>query len=423
MAMADNRKSVGDDSPSNMHTGSNVQDDGKEQKIAIESVSSVEKGTTLDDLLQRLGMWHIPIFVFGFLRGLPVTMLMMFIVFSAPVRQEYRCADPDYYSNKSVTIDMCDGSCTSFEFDREVYGYTIMEQYELVCKRSWLASLAQSFYLWGVMSGGILHAHISDWWGRKASIMISLAWTVVASTATVFAPNVRLFILARLISGCGIAGFGEAAFTLVLETVSPQQRYMPTLTVGTGWSTGMLILPLAAWFLRDWRSLQLFVVATTLPLIGLWFILPESPRWQLSTGRFNAAEKNLKRLVKKNQDYGEADVLRLVDERRKTANIGNGKPPKRPTLATVVRREYRTTTLVFCFCMSVSNMVWYYLTVSTTTVSEDSPYLGYALAALAEYPAKLINSMLIKWVPRKKTLFTSFFFSCFVLIGVMLLPK
>lgn len=60
---------------------------------------------------------------------------MMFVVFAAPVRQKYWCADPGFNST-----DICDGTCQNFEFDRETYGYTLMEQFNLVCNRSWLVS-------------------------------------------------------------------------------------------------------------------------------------------------------------------------------------------------------------------------------------------------------------------------------------------
>ncbi|XP_022655028.1 solute carrier family 22 member 5-like [Varroa destructor] len=398
-----------------------AQDNGKQATFSIRP----NKGKpTLDDLFQRLGVWHIPIFLFGFLRGIPVTMLMMYVVFSAPTRQHYWCTNAKDDNNTVPDRNTCNGSCTSFEFDRTVYGYTIMEQYGLVCDRIWLASLAQSLYLWGLMVGGVLHAHISDWWGRKTVMAVSLVWTTIVSAITAFAPNIYFFIVGRFISACGVVGFAEAAFTLVVETVSPQQRYMPTLTIGTGWSTGMLILPLFAWFLRDWTYLQLLTAVTVLPLCALWFLVPESPRWQLSTGRLNEAEKNLASLVRNNSDYSESDVSHLVDERRKAAvGIRNGKTSARPTLFAVAKREYRTTTFVFTFCMAVSNLLWYYLTVSTTTVAESNPYLGYSLAALSEYPTKLINSALIKWAPRKRTLFVSFGCSCVVLVAVIFLPK
>ncbi|XP_003743879.1 solute carrier family 22 member 13 [Galendromus occidentalis] len=379
----------------------------------VETGAKNEK-VTLDALFERLGRWHLPIFVFGFLRGSPVILSMMFVVFAAPIRQEYWCADPGFNST-----NICDGSCQRFEFDRRVYGYTLMEEFDLVCSRSWLASLAQSLYLSGLMVGGIIHAHISDWWGRRFSAIVSLILTIITTAATAYSPSVEVFIVGRFLTACSLSGFAEAAFTIVIETVHPSMRYMPTLTIGTGISTGMMILAVSAYVLRDWIHMQLFIVATMLLLTALWTILPESPRWQLSTGRYEAAERSLEKVVKHQKNFNETHVKAIIEENKSATRETK---TTRPTLGTVFA-QYPLVTCVFCFCQSTSNMAWYYLTVSTTSVFNGDPYLAFLVAAISEIPAKLMNTVLIKFVPRKRSLFWSFMFSAVVLIVAIWVPS
>ena len=49
---------------------------------------------------------------------------------------------------------------------------------------------------------------------------------------------------------------------------------------------GELLLGLEAYYIRDWVTLQLVAYTPVLVLLGLWFLVPESPRWLLATGKY-----------------------------------------------------------------------------------------------------------------------------------------
>lgn len=79
MAVLDNKYALRE----NVNTGDDSsQNEGDTTKNGDVQKSSVDipktpptKTATLDDLLQRLGEWHVPVFLFGFLRGIPVSVL------------------------------------------------------------------------------------------------------------------------------------------------------------------------------------------------------------------------------------------------------------------------------------------------------------------------------------------------------------
>lgn len=52
-----------------------------------------------------------------------------------------------------------------------------------------------------------------------------------------------------------------------METVSPRHRYMPTMTMGTGWTTGMVVIPWVAYLAKDWRRTQLYAAVPLGPLL------------------------------------------------------------------------------------------------------------------------------------------------------------
>lgn len=56
----------------------------------------------------------------------------------------------------------------------------------------------------------------------------------------------------------------------VLESVSPNRRYMISLTVGIGWSTGMLLVALVAYLVPDWWQFHLVTPLPILALLVVW---------------------------------------------------------------------------------------------------------------------------------------------------------
>ena len=78
-----------------------------------------------------------------------------------------------------------------------------------------------------------------------------------------------------------------------METVGPQYRALVGMAIEFGWAFGYIILPGVAYFLRDFRLLQLSCTLPEFVLLLWWWTLPESPRWQLTHGKFDDAEKAL----------------------------------------------------------------------------------------------------------------------------------
>ena len=66
-----------------------------------------------------------------------------------------------------------------------------------------------------------------------------------------------------------------------------------------------------AYFIRDWRTLQLVFSLMSLLMILYFFLIPESPRWLLSAGRFEEAKQILQDISRKN---GENIDLKILDD-------------------------------------------------------------------------------------------------------------
>ncbi|QKE85818.1 MFS transporter [Arthrobacter sp. NEB 688] len=160
--------------------------------------------------------------------------------------------------------------------------------------------LAGTVYLVGQVVGAVVFGRLTDSWGRKRLFTLTLALYLVAAAAAGLAPNMTLFLLFRFISGMGIGGEYSAVNSAVDELIPGRFRGRVDLAInGTYWA-GAAIGAFASTILLDtdrfgqdvgWR-IAFFIG----PVLGLGIIylrrhIPESPRWMVTHGRMEQAEK------------------------------------------------------------------------------------------------------------------------------------
>ena len=119
---------------------------------------------------------------------------------------------------------------------------------------------------------------LSDRFGRRPVLLISLAGLGIDSLLIAFAPTVAWLFVARIIAGF-TAGGGAVANAYIADTVEPEKRAQVFGYVGAAWGAGFIIGPAIGGWLGD-QSLRLpFFAAAAMALVaalyGL-FVLPES---------------------------------------------------------------------------------------------------------------------------------------------------
>lgn len=65
--------------------------------------------------------------------------------------------------------------CTAWEFDmNDKMGNTWISEWNLVCDSSYLKTFAETVFLLGVASGGVISGYLSDRFGRKRLLFLSV---------------------------------------------------------------------------------------------------------------------------------------------------------------------------------------------------------------------------------------------------------
>ncbi|MGN7251095.1 MFS transporter [Arthrobacter sp. SAFR-014] len=140
------------------------------------------------------------------------------------------------------------------------------------------ATYAATISLVGVGIGALFIAPLSDRLGRRRLLVACVAWFSLFTIAVVFAPNVAVFGIFRLLAGLGLGACLPAALAYMNDYAPAGTAGKSTTRTMTGYHVGAVATAfLALLVVPDWRIM--FVVGgvagfALVPL--LWFRLPET---------------------------------------------------------------------------------------------------------------------------------------------------
>ena len=87
--------------------------------------------------------------------------------------------------------------------------------------------------------------------------------------------------------GIGCVGCSVPAFVMAVEYSGKTFRTYLGMAFAIPFAIGELILGLEAYYVRDWFTLQVAALVPWIILIPvLWILVPESPCWLISMGRY-----------------------------------------------------------------------------------------------------------------------------------------
>lgn len=143
---------------------------------------------------------------------------------------------------------------------------------------------------------------IADTFGRRNALRISSVLFLACGLFMLWAPNVYVLLLGRLLEGFG-GGLAVTLVPLYISEVSPpeirgQLNTLPQLGgSGAMFFSYCMVFGMSLMESPNWRLMLGVLSLISLVYLGLTiFYLPESPRWLVSKGRMAEATEVLQRL-------------------------------------------------------------------------------------------------------------------------------
>ncbi|XP_047463094.1 solute carrier family 22 member 5-like [Mugil cephalus] len=309
-------------------------------------------------------------------------------------------------------------SCVDgWEYDSSVYVSTIVSEWDLVCDNSWKNPLTSSVFFCGVLTGSFISGQLSDRYGRKKVLFATMAVQTVFTLIQVFSPSWVIFCAMFFVVGLGHISNYMSAFVLGTEILGPRARTaFSTAGVSLFFAAGYMLLPLFAFFIRDWRMLLLGLALPGFTFVPLWWFIPESPRWLLSQGRIKEAEAIVREAAKMNKIEPPPAIFsssqkELESESRRPHNICDLlRSPNIRWISITLWLVWNTLTIAyFALSLNTSNL-------------HGNAYFNCFLSALVELPAYILSWIMFRWCSRRLTMFLTLFMGGMFLLLIQLIP-
>nr|QHN70673.1 MFS transporter 5 [Limenitis arthemis astyanax] len=155
----------------------------------------------------------------------------------------------------------------------------------------------------GMMVGAYAWGSVADSLGRKRVLIAISIINALAIVASSFSQNYELFMLFRFINGAALGGSGPVIWSYFAEFQPKKKRGAMLSFMAAFWTLGNLFVAGLAWVIIPsdiggatggfvYNSWRIFLLVMSLPsflVAALLFLLPESPKFLITTGRHEDA--------------------------------------------------------------------------------------------------------------------------------------
>uniref|UniRef100_A0A8C9DR80 SVOP like n=1 Tax=Prolemur simus TaxID=1328070 RepID=A0A8C9DR80_PROSS len=194
---------------------------------------------------------------------------------------------------------------------------------------NWQVALVTTMVFFGYMVSSILFGLLADRYGRWKILLISFLWGAYFSLLTSFAPSYIWFVFLRMMVGCGVSGHAQGLIIKTEFLPTKYRGYMLPLSQVFWLAGSLLIIGLASVVVPSigWRWLIRVASIPGIILIVAFKFIPESARFNVSTGNTRAALATLESIARMNRSAMPEGTLAepILEKRGRFADLLDAK--------------------------------------------------------------------------------------------------
>ena len=307
----------------------------------------------------------------------------------------------------------------------------VLQKPETLGMSSTEIGLIASIYLLGEVLGALVFGRMSDQLGRKRLLVVTLLLYLCGTGLAAFVTGhhtgwLLFFYATRFIAGMGIGGQYAAINSAIDEMMPSKYRGRVDIWINGSYWAGAIIGSFASLIFLNafavnvgWRLAFLMGPVLAIVVIVVARTLPESPRWLMTHGRLEEAERNIAKIEKQVIESGQTleevpdeMALELTPEKQygylRFIGLVFHKYPKRAVLGAtlMITQSFLYNAIFFTYALVLTQ----FYNVSATRV----PLYGLAFS-VGNLMGPLLLAPLFDTVGRKKMISGTY-----ILSGVLL---
>ncbi|XP_041657462.1 solute carrier family 22 member 5-like [Cheilinus undulatus] len=312
-----------------------------------------------------------------------------------------------------------EGCVDGWSYSKDIYESTVVSEFDLVCSEQWKQPFISTIIFLGVLIGSFISGQLSDMFGRKPVLFATMALQAVFTFVQIFSPSWEVLCVLTCIGGMGQISNYVSGFVLGTEILTGNVRVLfSSMGVCLGFACGYMMLPLFAYYLRNWKSLLLALSVPGLAYLPLWWIIPESPRWLLSQGRVEEAEA----IVRKAARWNKVQAPLVIFEESSADGIMTLLEEHHNIFSLLKTKNIRNITVILCLLWFSLSTGYCGLSLNTSRLHAD-PFLSCFISAIVEVPAYISSWFALRYIPRRVSTICILLFGGVSLCLIQLIPE
>lgn len=400
----------------------------------------------LEATIGGFGRWQCQLSILVSILKIPISWIQLSILFLAPPT-EFWCAPPKKFKSLSTRkwIDLISSGSNvtgklhicqmpnvlnsrntsivpcqwGYEYNTTQVHSSIITEWDLVCDRKILADIAQTILMFGILVGLSIFGPAADQYGRRKTLLLSTFLLVVFGILSTLSPFYSLFMVLRFILAVVSSGVMVTSFVFCVEIVAGSWRTTVPILHQIPFGLGNSIMAVMAYYIRDWRHLQLILCGISALYLCYYWLIPESPRWLMAVGRKeeaivilqNAAQMNG---IDKTKIRKKVNELNFIDDECVDNKI---------SLITVFKTsELKRRSIYLCLKWFCNGVVFYGFYQYAGQLN-DNMYLTIGIIGLISIPGGIIGAIIVKKLGRKVSIAAANYLTAVCIFSIIFIPQ
>ncbi|XP_014251429.2 organic cation transporter protein-like isoform X1 [Cimex lectularius] len=309
--------------------------------------------------------------------------------------------------------------CTAWEYNTTEFGSTIISEWDLVCEKEQYSQIAEMAFLVGVAFGGLASGLISDKFGRKSTLFVSLVAQLLLGTAIAFTPWFSIYLALRTFLGFFSVSVVFSGFVLCMEIVGGKWLTISGVSYLFINPLGYITISGIAYYIKGWRHLQLVITLPAITFLILGWICPESPRWLLTMRKGEKALSVLEDAARFNKKDLPPNIDKLI---KQAISKVEGDAPK-SGIAELFRTARMRKISFGLYIIWFSVYLVYYGIVLNLSNMGGNVYLNSIISAAVELPAIAVSILFLLKMGRRWPLCITTILSGIACLLTTVIPK